>query len=118
MFKVNKNSRTTPITSCVSIVDVEQVNVSWIGISAHKTSQNSNKINFNLPGYTFLQVIYFVLMTESCRVGTGFFISNNLNVKLNFNLNFIILFRHPGMKISHFNGNFLTPPLDKILKEY
>ena len=53
-----------------------------IGISKHKISNNSNNINFNLPGYT--------LCYNECASpyrGTGFFfISNNLNFKLRSDL--------------------------------
>ena len=92
-------------------------------------------VDFTLPGYTF----YFN-ETESFHGRTGFFISDNLTFKQRPNLlinepgrlesTFIELFfpnkrnmicgcicKHPSMKISRFNSEYLTPLLTKIQKE-
>ena len=106
-----------------------------IGISEHKISKNSMNVDFTLPGYTF----YFN-ETESSNGGTGFFISDNLTFKQRPDLvinerrrlesTFIELifpnkrnticgciYKHPSMKISRFNNEYLTPLLTNIQKE-
>ena len=104
------------------------------GILEHKINKNSMNVDFTLPGYTF----YF---NESSHGGTHFFfISENLTFKQRPYLlinepgrlesTFIELifpnkrnmicgciYKHPSMKVSRFNGEYLTPLLTNIQKE-
>ena len=106
-----------------------------IGTSEHKIIKGSKKSAANLPGYTFC-----VNETETLHGGTVCFVSNNLIYKLGPDLrinkhrrlqstvielifpnkkNIICVtnYKHPGMKISDFNNEYLTPLLAKILQE-
>ena len=106
-----------------------------IGISEHKINKNSMNIDLTQPGYTF----YFN-ETESSHEGIGFFLSDNLTFKQSLNLlineprrlestftelifpnkrNMIcdFIYKHPNMKISRFNNQYLMPLLTNIQKE-
>ena len=92
-----------------------------IGISEHKMIQGLKNSAFNLPGYAFC-----FNETESFHGGTVCFVSNNLIYKLRPDLSIkelkklqstvielifpnkkniicVIIYKHPGMKISDFN---------------
>ena len=106
-----------------------------IGILEHKINKNSMNIDLTQPGYTF----YFN-ETESSHEGIGFFLSDNLTFKQSLNLlinelrrlestfielifpnkrNMIcdFIYKHPNMKISRFNNQYLMPLLTNIQKE-
>ena len=107
---------------------------------AYKISQNSNNINFDLPGHSFcynecessdggtfleLSIVYFLNFkqpSDSLVNGPGnsetrefgvFFHRDNFSKR---NIHCGCLYKHPGLKTSHFNEIF-SHLLDKMLKE-
>ena len=107
-----------------------------IGISEHKITKGLKKSAFNIPGYTFC-----FNETKNSDGGTGFFVFNNLTYKLQSDLlinghsrlqsstvielifpnkeNIIwgTIYKHPDMKISDCNNEYLIPLRAKILQE-
>ena len=134
-FHLNIASLSKHFDNLYNLITLMKFKFPIIGLTEHKIGKNLPVSNVNIPGYNFC-----FDHTKSTHGGTGFFISEKLTFKKRDDLQIVLdsslestfieivlsnrknilcgcIYRHPHMSINEFNEKYLSPLLEKLIKE-